>query len=317
MELRQLGASTLNVPVVGLGCNNFGRAGTLTEGQDGTTAVVGASLDSGVVFFDTADIYGREFGLSERLLGVALQGRRDEAIVATKFGHPRVTTSYDALGAKGSRAYIRAAVEGSLQRLGIDVIDLYQQHMPDTTTPIADTVGALEELVKEGKIRAYGHSNFSAEQILAADQAAVELGASGFVSAQNEYNLLTRGVESEVLPAVKKTGIGFLPFYPLANGLLTGKFRKDERPTGTRIGDLRPEVADEAPWDAIEGFRAFAADRGISMLEATFGWLLVNSTSVIAGATRPEQVQSNAAAGNGWRPTADDLVAIDELFPRH
>jgi len=317
VETRELGSSGLSLPVVGLGGNNFGRAGTRTEEQEGTTAVVDAALEAGVTFIDTADMYGKEFGLSERLLGVALRGRRDRAIVATKFGHTGIPTDLDALGAKGSRAYVRAAAEASLTRLGIETIDLYQQHTPDPSTPIAETIAALDELVGEGKIRFYGHSNFSAEQIAEAQRVAAELGARGFVSAQNEYNLLTRGVEAEVLPAVEAAGIGFLPFFPLANGLLTGKFTRDERPADSRIARQRPHLADEAPWDALDAFRDIAAERGASMLDAAFGWLLSRPslTSVIAGATRPEQIVANAAAGNAWRPTAEEAARIDALFP--
>lgn len=315
MESRTLGTSSLRVSVIGLGCNNFGRTGTRSEQQEGTTAVVDAALDAGVTFFDTADVYGKEYGLSERMLGEALRGRRDFAVIATKFGH----TDLAPAGATpmGSRAYIRAAVEGSLERLGVETIDLYQQHTPDPATPIEETLGALAELVQEGKVREIGNSNFSPAELEEADTAARTLGTPRFVSAQNQYNLLDRDVERELLPLAERLGVGFLPYFPLANGLFTGKFTRTERPADTRIARQRPHVADDAPWDAIEAYEAFCADRGIPMLDATLGWLLVQPalSSVIAGATRPEQVLQNAAAGSGWRPDADELAEIDGLFP--
>jgi len=316
MEHRPLGSSGLDVTAVGLGCNNLGRPGTLTQQQDGATAVVHAALDSGVTFFDTADIYGAEYGLSESLLGAALVGRRDEAVIATKFGHQDFASPLSAVGPRGSRAYIRAAVEGSLVRLATDRIDLYQLHTPDPATPIEETLAALAELIDEGKVRAIGHSNLDGAAIRHADDAAVSAGVPRFASAQNEYSLLARQVEADVLPAVRERGLGFLPYFPLANGLFTGKFSRTERPADTRISRQRPHVADDAPWDAIEAFDAFAAERGIGILEATFGWFLARPelSSVIAGATRPEQVRANAAAGSGWRPDVDELAAIDALF---
>ena len=316
METRTLGTSDLAVSVVGLGCNNLGRPGALTFDQEGTDAVIHAALDAGVTFFDTADVYGAEYGLSETRLGAALKDRRGEAIIATKFGHADYDGPLSAVGPRGSRAYVRAAVEGSLARLGIETIDLYQQHTPDPTVPIADTLGALDELVAEGKVRALGNSNFDAAQLRDADAEATRLGTARFVSAQNHYSLLARGVEAEVLPAVEDLGLGFLPYFPLANGLFTGKFSRTELPADTRIGRQRPEVHENAPWDAIEAFEAFAAARGIGILEATFGWLLARPalSSVIAGATRPEQIRANAAAGVAWRPTAAEVAEIDALF---
>src|SRR5690606_12848270 len=204
METRVLGTSSLHVSVVGLGCNNLGRTGTRTETQEGATAVVTAALDAGVTFFDTADMYGAEYGLSERLLGEALRGRRDEAVVATKFGHQDYPSPLAEIGARGSRAYIRAAVEGSLTRLQTDRIDLYQLHTPDPLTPIAETLAALDELVREGKVREIGRSNLAAAQLREADDLATELDTPRFVSAQNEYSLLERGVERELLPAVRE-----------------------------------------------------------------------------------------------------------------
>ena len=316
MESRTLGTSTIAVSVVGLGCNNLGRPGTVTFDQAGTDAVVNAALDAGVTFFDTADIYGAEYGLSETRLGTALKGRRHEAIIATKFGHSGFESPLADIGSKGGRAYIRAAVEGSLRRLGIETIDLYQQHTPDPAVPIAETLGALDELVREGKVRAIGNSNFDAAQLAEADAEATRLGTARFVSAQNHYSLLARDAEADVIPAVERLGLGFLPYFPLANGLFTGKFSRTEMPSDSRIGRQRPHIHENAPWDAIEAFVGFAADRGIGILEATFGWFLARPalSSVIAGATKPEQIRANAAAGTAWRPTPAELAEIEGFF---
>ncbi len=317
MENRPLGRAPFTVTAVGLGCNNFGRIGTRTASPEGTGQVVDAALDAGVAFFDTADVYGADFGLSETLLGRAMIGRRDRIVVATKFGHTGFASPYEEVGPKGSRAYIRAAVEGSLARLQTDRIDLYQQHTPDPSVPIDETLGALQELVAEGKVVAIGNSNFDAARLADAASAAGRLGTTAFVSAQNEYNLLERGAERDVLPAARELGLGFLPFFPLANGLFTGRFSRSERPADSRIARQRPHIADEAPWDAMEAYAAFCAARGITMLEATFGWLLAQPglSSVIAGASRPEQVTANAAAGSGWRPDASESAEIGALFP--
>jgi aryl-alcohol dehydrogenase-like predicted oxidoreductase len=315
VDARPLGSASFSVSVAGLGCNNLGRPDTFTFDQEGADAVVAAAIDAGVTFFDTADIYGAEYGLSETRLGAAIRGRRDGLVIATKFGHTGAPSPI--AGAKGSRAYIRAAVEGSLRRLGTDRIDLYQQHTPDPSVPIEETLGALDELVDEGKVLAIGHSNFDAAGIAEAESAAARLGTARFVSAQNEYNLLSRDVEREVLPAARRAGLGFLPFFPLANGLFTGKFSRTERPADSRIARQRPHVHENAPWDAIEAYEAFCAERGITILDATFGWLLAQSglSSVIAGATRPEQVRANAAAATAWTPSAEDVEAISALFP--
>ena len=315
MESRVLGPSSLSVSVVGLGCNNLGRPGTASEDQRGSNAVVGAAIEAGVTFFDTADIYGAEYGLSETRLGAAIKGKRDQVIVATKFGHTEFPSPIP--GRKGSRDYIRAAVEGSLRRLGTDHIDLYQQHTPDPAVPIDETLGALDELVREGKVLEIGNSNFDAAQIADADAVAERLGTARFVSAQNEYNLLARSAEVDILPAVRAARLGFLPFFPLANGLFTGKFTRTVRPADTRIARQRPHVAEDAPWNEMEAYAAFCSARGISMLEGTFGWLLSRPglTSVIAGATRPEQVVQNAAAGSGWRASPAEAEEIEGLFP--
>lgn len=315
VNTRRLGSSDLFVSVVGMGCNNFGRAGAPTEDQPGTSRVLHAAVDAGITLFDTADIYGATPGLSETLMGVALKGKRDGVILATKFGHADYDLNIAAGAAKGSRAYVREAVVGSLRRLQTDHIDLYQLHTPDPETPIGETIAALDELVQEGKIRWFGHSNLSAQQLDEAEEAAAALGGGRFVSAQNEYSLLARDVEREVLPAVVRHDLGFLPFFPLHNGLLTGKFTRDVRPVDTRIMRQRPHVAENAPWDVLEAYAAFCADRGVTMLQATFGWLLAQPglTSVIAGATSTQQAEQNAGAAH-WHPTADDVAEISRIF---
>ncbi|WP_136708701.1 aldo/keto reductase [Agromyces sp. H66] len=316
LDYRPLGRSGLRVSSVGLGGNNFGRPGTATETQEGTDAVVAAALDAGVTLIDTADVYGREYGLSETLLGNALRGRRDEVVIATKFGHSSIRSPLPSWGAGGSRRYIRLAVEGSLRRLQTDWIDLYQLHTPDPGTPVDETLAALDDLVREGKVRYIGHSNLSGWQLAEAELLARELGTARFVSAQNEYSLLSRGAEAEVLPAARHFGVGFLPFFPLQNGLLTGKFRRDERPADTRIMRQRSYLVEQAPWDELDRYRAFAEERGLTMLEATFGWMLAQPAlaSVIAGATKPEQIRQNAAAGSAWRPTAAEVAEVSEIF---
>ncbi|WP_426738496.1 aldo/keto reductase [Plantibacter sp. 2H11-2] len=317
LNYRPLGRSGLLVSAVGIGCNNFGREGTVTASLDGTRAVVDTAIDAGVTLFDTADIYGREYGLSEELLGQAIAGRRDEIVLATKFGHVDYESPIPNWGAKGSRRYIRLAVEGSLRRLGTDWIDLYQLHTPDPFTPIEETIAALDELVQEGKIRYAGHSNFAGWQLTEADWAARTAGHPAFISAQNEYSLLVRGAERELFPAMRAAGVGFLPYFPLYNGLFTGKFSRDGGPADSRIMRQRKHLLDTAPWDAIEAYQAFCDERGISMVEATFGWLLAQDglTSVIAGATTPEQIRANAAAGSAWSPTAEEAAWISDRFP--
>ncbi|KTR87451.1 aldo/keto reductase [Microbacterium testaceum] len=309
---RPVGRSGLRVSAIGLGCNNFGRAGTATETLDGTRAVLNAALDAGVTFLDTADVYGREFGLSETLMGEALQGRRDEVILATKFGHADLAPGVLG-GGKASRTSIRRSVEGSLRRLRTDWIDLYQLHTPDPSTPIDETLDALGDLVREGKVRYVGHSNFSGWQIAEADYAAKGV---RFVASQNQYSLLARAAEREVLPAIDRFGLGLLPFFPLHNGLLTGKFSREGGPEGSRIMRQRPHLWREAPWDALERYQAFCDARGITMLQATFAWFLANPlvSSVIAGATSPEQVHANAAAATAWVPSPDDIAEIDGIL---
>ncbi|MFI8594694.1 aldo/keto reductase [Microbacterium sp. NPDC078428] len=316
MPQRRVGASGLLVSAIGLGCNNFGRAGTHSETLEGTRDVLDAALDAGVTFLDTADVYGKEPGLSETLMGAALQGRRDRFVVATKFGHSQIPGGVSSTASKGSRAYVRAAVEASLRRLRTDWIDLYQLHTPDPETPIEETLDALTELVREGKVRYIGHSNLSGWQLAQADAVARARGAERFISAQNQYSLLARAAEREVIPAASASGVGFLPFFPLHNGLLTGKFAREGGPEDSRIMRQRPHVWRAAPWDALEAYARFCDERGITMLQATFGWLLAQPAlaSVIAGATTPNQIRQNAAAAS-WTPTADDLDAIDGILP--
>lgn len=311
IEHRMLGTDGPMVSTVGLGCNNFGRPGTLTETQEGTNAVIDAAVELGVTLLDTADMYGGAPGMSETLMGNALKGKRDRVVLATKFGHSGFDMGILPGTPKGSRAYIREAIEGSLTRLQTEHIDLYQLHTPDETTPIEETIAALDELIVEGKILHYGHSNFSGAQIDAAAAA-----GGRFISAQNEYNLLVRGAERDVLPAVREHGLGFLPFFPLQNGLLTGKFTRTERPADTRIMRQRPHIVEDAPWDVLDAFRAFCDAHDITMLEATFGWMLAQPalTSVIAGTTRPEQLAQNAAAATAWVPSDEEAREVSAIF---
>lgn len=314
MTYRRLGDSGLVVSVVGVGCNNFGRKLDL----DGTRAVVDAALDAGINLFDTADIYGDEPGGSEELLGQVLKGRRDDVVVATKFGMDMQGRNGPDHGARGARRYIARAVEASLRRLDTDHIDLYQMHEPDPGTPIDETLAALDDLVRAGKVRYLGNSNFAGWQIADADWVASSNGRARFISAQNHYSLLERGVEAEVIGACERFGLGMLPFFPLANGLLTGKYKRGEAaPAGSRLsgGGRYAERLAGARWDVIEALEAYAAERGLSLLQVAIGGLAARPavTSVIAGATTPEQVRANAEAGV-WQPTDDDLDALDAIL---
>ncbi|MGC4809599.1 aldo/keto reductase [Micromonospora sp. DT228] len=314
MTYRRLGDSGLVVSVVGIGCNNFGRKLDL----DGTRAVVDAALDAGITLFDTADIYGEPQGGSEELLGQALKGRRDDVVVATKFGMDMNGLNGPDFGARGSRRYIARAVEASLRRLGTDHIDLYQMHEPDPGTPIDETLAALDDLVRDGKVRYLGNSNFAGWQIADADWVASSNGRARFISAQNHYSLLERSVETEIIPACERFGLGMLPFFPLANGLLTGKYKRSgQPPAGSRLsgGGRYAERLAAADWDTIEAIEAYAAERGLSMLQVAIGGLAAQPavTSVIAGATTPEQVRANAAAGT-WEPSDEDLAALRAIL---
>ncbi|MFW6204933.1 MAG: aldo/keto reductase [Actinomycetota bacterium] len=310
MTYRQLGRSGLTVSVVGLGCNAFGSRIDANQTAD----VVHAALDAGITLFDTADTYGSSAGESEQLLGRALGPRRADVIVATKFGMDTKGANGPDWGVRGSRRYIRRAVEASLRRLGTDWIDLYQLHAPDPVTPIGETLAALHEVVQEGKVRYIGSSNLAGWQVVDADWAARTSGFSRFVSAQNKYSLYDRSVEAELVPACEHVGVGVLPFFPLEYGLLTGKYRRGEpAPEGSRLAS-RTGPLERADFDRIEAIERFAAERGLSMLDVAVGGLAAQPAvaSVISGATRPEQVVANAAAGQ-WQPTAEDLAALNEL----
>jgi aryl-alcohol dehydrogenase-like predicted oxidoreductase len=306
MRYRQLGESGLTVSVVGLGGNNFARRIDL----DATRKVIDAALDEGITLIDTSDSYGD----SEAFIGECLQGRRDDVVLATKFGSDlggRIGADW---GARNSRRYIRRAVESSLQRLRTDWIDLYQLHFRDGKTPMEETLAALHELVVEGKVRYIGSSNLAAWQIADADWIARSNGFDRFISAQNHYSLLERGVEKSVVPACEHFGIGLLPYFPLANGMLTGKYRRGEpAPAGTRLAAI-PDRLEQDSFDTIEALEEYAAARGRTLLDVAIGGLAAKPTvgSVIAGATKPEQVRANAVAGQ-WVPTADDLAALNEI----
>ncbi|MEU8615738.1 aldo/keto reductase [Actinoplanes sp. NPDC048791] len=315
MTYRRLGTSGLVVSVVGIGCNNFGRKLDV----DGTRAVVDAALDAGITLFDTADIYGTPHGSSEECLGAALQGRRDEVVLATKFGMDMEGLNGADHGARGSRSYIIRAVEASLRRLGTDHIDLYQLHTPDEATPIEETLSALDDLVRSGKVRYLGNSNFAGWQIADADWTARTAGLTPFISAQNQYSLLHREVEDEVVPACEQFGLGLLPFFPLDSGLLSGKYQRGTPPAeGTRLAQERYQRwLDGADWDTIEALTAYGKELGHSLLDVAIAGLAAQPavTSVIAGATTPDQVRANAAAGQ-WRLTADDVAALDRILTR-
>ncbi|MGW0750124.1 aldo/keto reductase [Streptomyces sp. NPDC002587] len=312
MRYLSLGGSGLQVSAVGLGCNNFG--GRLDA--QATRAVVDAALDAGITLLDTADIYGG-LGGSESHLGQALKGRRDQVVLATKFGFAGMDMKYGpAAGARGGRAYIRRAVEESLRRLGTDHIDLYQLHSPDPTTPMAETLAALTELVAEGKVRYVGHSNLTGWQLAEAAHVARETGSVPFVSAQNQWSLLERSAERELVPAALHYGVGVLPYFPLANGLLTGKIRRGAPvPAGSRLEGRDAYLTDER-LDVVEALAALAEKHGRSVLELAIGWLSAQPgcSSVIAGATSAEQVRANAAVAD--RPLEPGLLAeIDALAP--
>jgi aryl-alcohol dehydrogenase-like predicted oxidoreductase len=305
LPTRPLGDSGLGVSVVGLGCNNFGRRVDL----DATHGVVDAALAAGVRFFDTADIYGR--GQSEEFLGQVLEGRRDEVVLATKFG----MDMGDGKGPRGSADYIRQAVEASLRRLRTDVIDFYWYHQPDGVTPIAETLETLHELVRAGTVRGIGASNFSSEQIEEADAVARERDLTRFAAVQNEYSLLVREAERTVLPACERLGLGFVPYFPLASGLLTGKYRRGAAgPAGARLS-ARQQIATEEQFALIERLEQYARERRVGLTEVAVGALLSRPvvSSVIAGATKPEQVQANASAAQ-WRASEADIATLYELL---
>jgi aryl-alcohol dehydrogenase-like predicted oxidoreductase len=302
VRTRTLGDGGPQVPVVGLGTNNFG----WRCDYDQSLAVIDAALDAGITLFDTADIYGQ--GTSEEYIGRALEGRREGVVLATKFGSPMDERPEER---RGTRDYMRWAIEGSLRRLRTDVIDVYQLHRPDEGTPIEHTLEALHELVQEGSVRHIGSSNFSAAQLEEADRIARERGLTRFVSAQNEYSFVKREIEDEILPLCERLAVGMLPYFPLASGLLTGKYARGEAATE---GRLAGRDIPEEQWDRLERLQQFAEERGAPLLSIAIGGLAAMPAvaSVIAGATTPEQVVANAAAGE-WEPTADDVAALKAL----
>jgi aryl-alcohol dehydrogenase-like predicted oxidoreductase len=310
MRYRALGSSGLTVSVVGLGCNAFGSR--IDEEQ--TRAVVDAAIDHGITFFDTADTYG--LGASEELLGRALGRRRDDVVVATKFGMDMQGHNGPDWDARSSRRYVRRAVEASLRRLGTDHIDLYQIHQRDLVTPMSEIVEAMNELVDEGKVRYLGCSNFAAWELADAHWVARDAGLRPFVSAQNEYSLYNRVAEQELVPACLRFGVGLLPYFPLAYGLLTGKYRRGEAaPEGSRLGhEGQAHRLRNADFDRVEAVEAYAAERDLDVLTVALGGLAAQPAvaSVIAGATRPEQIASNVAAGL-WEPSGEDLEALREV----
>jgi aryl-alcohol dehydrogenase-like predicted oxidoreductase len=311
MEFRNLGRSGLRVSAAGLGCNNFG----MKLDEAGTAAVVHAAIDAGITLFDTADMYGGRGG-SETHMGAVLGAKRKDIVLASKFG-----MDMDDTGRKrgGSRGYMMKAVEDSLRRLRTDWLDLYQLHQPDPLTPIDETLRALDDLVRQGKVRYIGCSNLPAWQMVEAHFAAELANVGGFVSAQEEYNLLNRAIEKDVLPVARRYGYGLLPYFPLASGLLTGKYKRDAMPEGARL-TTAPKFANrtyvtDANWAKVEKLDTFAAEHGHSLLELAFAWLLAEplTASVIAGATRPEQIASNVAAA-GWKLTADEKGAVGAIL---
>ncbi|MVA75028.1 aldo/keto reductase [Auraticoccus sp. F435] len=312
MTYRPLGDSGLMVSAVGIGCNAFSRRVDL----DGVRDVLAAARDTGVTLLDTADVYGAEPGGSEELLGQALQGQRDSFVVATKFGLDMRGANGDDHGVRGSRRYVRRAVEASLRRLRTDHIDLYQLHRPDDVTPLEETLSVLSDLVHEGKVGYIGCSNFAGWQLADADWTSRTAGLERFVSVQNRYSLLDRSIEAEVAPAAERFGLGILPYFPLEYGLLTGKYRRGQAaPQGSRAAvDTRADWLAAADWDRIEAVEAYARERDLSVLDVAVAGLAAQPcvSSVISGATSGEQVRANAAALR-WQPSRDDLAALDEI----
>ncbi len=313
MEYRHLGRSGLQVSVVGLGCNNFG----MRCDFDQSKAVVNQALEAGITLFDTADVYGGQ-GRSEEFLGKLLKGHRQDVVIATKFGMKMGEGPHKS---GGSRKYIMSAVEDSLRRLDTDYIDLYQMHRPDPETPIEETLRALDDLVRSGKVRYIGNSNYAGWQAAEAHYVARQANLTPFISAQNEYNLLDRRIEAELVPACNAYGLQVLPFFPLASGFLTGKYRQgQDLPAGTRLANAGPmaaRVLTDKNYEMLGKLEAFADARGKTMLDLAIGWLasLSHVGSVIAGATKPEQIDQNVAAG-AWRLTAEELAEVDAISKR-
>ena len=310
MTYRPLGQSGLIVSTVGLGCNAFGTRADVNE----TRAIAHAAIDAGITLFDTADVYGSEPGGSETLMGQVLGEHRDDIVLATKFGMDMQGANGVDHGVRGSRRYVRRAVEASLRRLQTDHIDLYQLHQPDPVTPIEETLTALQELVTEGKVRYIGSSNLTGWQVVDAEWTARASGTERFISAQNKYSLYDRSAEDQLLPACEHVGVDILPFFPLEYGLLTGKYKRDQAaPQGSRRS-AQAHRLDQADFDRIERFEAYAAERSLSPLQVAIAGLAAQPAvaSVIAGASKAEQVVANAAAGE-WEPTPEDLVALDQV----
>jgi aryl-alcohol dehydrogenase-like predicted oxidoreductase len=315
MEYRNLGRSGLKVSAVGIGCNNFGMLIDAAQ----TQIVVDKAIDLGITLFDTADIYGEQ-GKSEEFLGKALGARRKDIVLATKFAN---AMGQSPMMSGGSRRYIVNAVEASLKRLGTDYIDLYQMHVPDPHTPIEETMRALDDLVHQGKVRYIGHSNFSGWQTADAAWMAKTQNLAPFISAQNRYSLLSREIEAELVPACVAHGVSILPFFPLESGLLTGKYKRGEKPAeGTRYeawasrGPMASRFFGDDKFAKFEQLQALCEAHGHTMLEMAFGWLLANPVvaSVIAGATKPEQLEQNVKAGL-WRPSAEEMLKINDITP--
>jgi len=313
LEYKHLGRSGLQVSVVGLGCNNFGGRCDYDQSEK----VVNTALDEGINLFDTADVYGGQ-GKSEEFLGRILKGRRSDAIIATKWG---MNMGEGPHRSGASRKYIVSAVEDSLRRLQTDYIDLYQLHRPDSSTPIEETLRALDDLVSAGKVRYIGHSNFAGWQAAEAHFVAEKGNFTPFISAQNEYNLLDRRIESELVPACNAYGVSILPFFPLASGFLTGKYRPgQDLPVGTRLANAGPmasRILNDRNFETLGRLEAFAEARGKSMVDLAIGWLasLPHVGSVIAGATKPEQVTQNVASGS-WKLSPDELAEVDGISKR-
>lgn len=320
MQYRQLGQSGLTVSSVGLGCNNLGRAQTATESQEATNRVIAAAVDAGITLFDVADIYGAQPGVSEQMFGTALKtldsSLRDDVVIVTKFGMDMNGANGADYGVRGSRRYIMRAVEASLKRLGTDHIDLYFHHTPDENTPVEETLAALNTLIEQGKVRYIGNSNHAGWQIAQAEYVARELGVHRYVAVENHYNLLDRRAELEVMPAARQFGLGMLPYFPLANGLLTGKYSRDNAPADGRLTRLKPQILEGTNWQQLDAFSSFARERGLSEVEVAFAWLAAQNpvASVIAGATTEQQVRTNTATAS-VELSADDLVALHEIFP--
>jgi len=313
---RTLGRSGLVLSELAVGASTFGRTGMRAVGQDQVNRIVDRAIDLGVTYFDLAEGYGDRTGLSEELFGNALRGRREQVVVGTKFGRSLAADRGPSYSLTGARKYVVASVEDSLRRLRTDYVDLYQIHFPDPWTPIEETLSALDVLVRDGKVRYVGASNFMAWQVADAEHVAAVRGYSRFVSTTDEYNLLWRRPEEELIPALEHYGLGLLPYFPLQNGLLTGKYTRDHAPAGAKITNLKTYLLGEAPWDALDRFAKFAAERGVTPSAVAIGWLLAQPTvaSVITGITVPEQLDENLLATR-WRPSAEEEQELRELFP--